>query len=685
MIFSKELNVCRVKVFSEAYPEISNYLFNKTKIQPSRNGDTKELLNFKTEITNPIQRCVGGYNRNINVFFLLAEAMWIYVGRKDVNFLTIFNKKMADYSDDGTVFHAPYGYRIRNWGISSGSKKVGFDQLRAATELLDQNNDSRQIVISIWNPDLDLNSDAIKDRPCLAGDMKFCSPEGNFTIKEIFDRLNSGEISAYPVYSWDEKKDKIIIHYVDDIIFTGKKKTIKITLENGATIRVTTDHRMYKRTRTGNYMMGELKVGFKIVEAGELKVGDTLLSDVFSEGKKGHLCHKKHLFQNTNHKNKNTIHREYYEWLHSCKITEGFDIHHINENKQDNSALNLEMKEHGQHSRDHKWAGDNPIHKESDEKRRLRLFKRRASLKKRGWDVPVHEDDFIYEELKNAVELQDKKIKKEKPRNSSKIVAIEEYLVEDVYDFHVPGYHNALFENGAVIHNCNDMLMYKIRDNELLCTIQNRSNDLHWGLPTNLFQFSFIGEIMSEILGVQLGTQTHNSQSLHYYTSNQIAATMYSNSTNEDSGSAKNLYHYTKAEQLKMNINFGGAETANAKISNIDYWVHQIINNITLLNKGDKKFDKQLTENLEAKFSLFFAYAYELLCIYVEYKNSNVSDGERVNAINNILQLREWWPTVKNTDYELLALNFFFNRIKDPELLIATINNFKLNPILGKL
>jgi thymidylate synthase len=73
---------------------------------------------------------------------------------------------------------------------------------------------------------------------------------------------------------------------------------------------------------------------------------------------------------------------------------------------------------------------------------------------------------------------------------------------------------------------CNDLLMFKIRGGRLFQTIQNRSNDLHWGLPTNVFQFSFIGELMSKIIGVELGHQVHNSDSLHCYLDNPLTPKM---------------------------------------------------------------------------------------------------------------------------------------------------------------
>lgn len=69
---------------------------------------------------------------------------------------------------------------------------------------------------------------------------------------------------------------------------------------------------------------------------------------------------------------------------------------------------------------------------------------------------------------------------------------------------------------------CNDTLFFKIRDGKLNLTIANRSNDFHWGLPTNLFQFSTILEIMAYTLGVRVGEQTHLSDSLHIYLDNPI-------------------------------------------------------------------------------------------------------------------------------------------------------------------
>lgn len=160
--------------FSDVYHLINRKMMGSSETFSSRNGDTKELLNFKTQILKPEYRCVGGANRDINIFFLLAEALWIWSGRRDVDFLAIFNERMRDYSDDGVHFHAPYGWRLRRYNLDSrtlltdSNKHVlseGIDQVQLAIKLLVEEPETRRAVMSIWNPNLDLGTKS-KDLPC---------------------------------------------------------------------------------------------------------------------------------------------------------------------------------------------------------------------------------------------------------------------------------------------------------------------------------------------------------------------------------------------------------------------------------------------------------------------------------------------------------------------------------------
>ena len=72
---------------------------------------------------------------------------------------------------------------------------------------------------------------------------------------------------------------------------------------------------------------------------------------------------------------------------------------------------------------------------------------------------------------------------------------------------------------------CNNMVYFKLRDNKLHMTVINRSNDLHFGLmAVNLPTFGILQSYIAARLGVEMGTQTHFSNSLHVYTDEPRAA-----------------------------------------------------------------------------------------------------------------------------------------------------------------
>lgn len=65
---------------------------------------------------------------------------------------------------------------------------------------------------------------------------------------------------------------------------------------------------------------------------------------------------------------------------------------------------------------------------------------------------------------------------------------------------------------------CNDMIMFKVREDKLNMTVTNRSNDIHLGLyNVNIAQFSFIQTFMAAWLEVEVGRYLHWSDSLHLY------------------------------------------------------------------------------------------------------------------------------------------------------------------------
>lgn len=378
-MFYPELGVAKTTHFGCVYPMINDYILNKIDWEDSRDGRVKEILDIKTMITNPYRRCVGGYKRNMNIFFLLAEAIWITLGRKDVETLSCFNGNMRKFTDDGKVFHAPYGFRLRRWGIRSEdnySKEIdasrGFDQVVNAIKLFSENFNTRQVVLSIWNPEFDLG---VKSR-----------------------------------------------------------------------------------------------------------------------------------------------------------------------------------------------------------------------------DIP-----------------------------------------------------------------CNDMVMLKIRDGKLVTTVQNRSNDLHWGLPTNIFQFSFLSEIMSLCLGVKLGTQTHNSQSLHLYEWNDIANIL--DKEYRRVGDGFDIYKW--AHEMPIDFAFKHEIPAN-RFREIECWLSAIIDNLCKIVRGEEDIAEEIDELKNVSKYLFSVY--NLLKIYLIYKRDiqgvedETKDEVRMKAISNVEQLEATYE-LTGWDISALAKNFFAARL----------------------
>lgn len=82
---------------------------------------------------------------------------------------------------------------------------------------------------------------------------------------------------------------------------------------------------------------------------------------------------------------------------------------------------------------------------------------------------------------------------------------------------------------------CNDMVMFKLRKGKLHMTVLNRSNDIHWGLyAVNLPTFQMLQQYIAARLGVRVGSQTHFSNSLHFYTDDIRARRITANMMDQD-------------------------------------------------------------------------------------------------------------------------------------------------------
>lgn len=128
----------------------------------SRNGKVRRFAGpVASTYTHPTERMLFDQRRDANPFFHIFEGTWMLAGRNDVWFLGLFNSSIANYSDDGKIFHGAYGYRWRH--------HFGCDQLHWLIDHLRTCPDSRRAVIQMFDPTVDQHmfaDSSPKDIPC---------------------------------------------------------------------------------------------------------------------------------------------------------------------------------------------------------------------------------------------------------------------------------------------------------------------------------------------------------------------------------------------------------------------------------------------------------------------------------------------------------------------------------------
>lgn len=122
-----------------------------------RGKGTKELLARTVALSSPRERLITVPGRRNDVFATIAEVMWVLAGRDDVEFLRRYLHRAPDFSDDGLVWRAAYGPRLRDW--------QGVDQVDEVRKLLLHDPESRRAVAALFDPARDFLRDT-QDVPC---------------------------------------------------------------------------------------------------------------------------------------------------------------------------------------------------------------------------------------------------------------------------------------------------------------------------------------------------------------------------------------------------------------------------------------------------------------------------------------------------------------------------------------
>lgn len=156
------------KAPSQLYMDALAELLDSGEECSPRGKKIKEIRPVIFEYLDPTKRVTFLKGRLINPFFQLAESFWIMCGRSDVKWLTDYNASIAQFSDDGVHFNAPYGERLRFWNKSDANNFIlnPIDQLIDVYQKIKLDPDTRQAVAVIYNPLFDNVHNDTKDRPC---------------------------------------------------------------------------------------------------------------------------------------------------------------------------------------------------------------------------------------------------------------------------------------------------------------------------------------------------------------------------------------------------------------------------------------------------------------------------------------------------------------------------------------
>ncbi len=180
--------VLRARNVHDVFPMALELLHRIGVNRDSRNGPVRVFPEPVTTVyEQPAERVLFWAERDANPFFHFFEALWMLAGRRDVESIALYAKRMRSFSDDGVSLHGAYGYRWRSF--------FGFDQLPTIIETLRKNPNDRRQVLTMWAPVSDLGQEG-KDFPCNLQALFQITSEGNLDMT-VTNRSNDLIWGAY--------------------------------------------------------------------------------------------------------------------------------------------------------------------------------------------------------------------------------------------------------------------------------------------------------------------------------------------------------------------------------------------------------------------------------------------------------------------------------------------------------
>jgi len=270
--------------------------------------------------------------------------------------------------------------------------------------------------------------------PCITGDAIIETTEGRFTIKEMADAKRN-----FDVYSLNKETGELEIKPAFNIVKTkDTDDLIKIVLSNGQELSCTSDHKIP--------VINEIEGIIEEVEASFLAdfTFENYTPIVLQRIKKGERYLRVKLNTQTKYSSEHRFVAGAYENI------AGKDVHHINENTFDNRADNLEILEHGVHSKI-------------------------SNIGHEDWNDRNYEGQFIKKPIKvkkESISAPEELLTKNGYGGSIKFVKAYRESIKSmpsaVYDMTVLDNHNFI-ANGIVVHNCGEQTLESY---ELCCLVE---------------------------------------------------------------------------------------------------------------------------------------------------------------------------------------------------------------------
>jgi len=273
---------------NELYPKTLKYIKKYGNFVCPRNKKTIEIYPAVTIIKNPKERVLTTYGRGGNIFFLVAEALWILAGRGDSDFITFYCKELNNFKDEGYLnFHGAYGSRLRNYGffkngnilnsskINKATKEDGtVDQLEQVYEKFSKDKETRQAVVCFWNPYFD-NAYKTADIPC--NNLSYYKiRDGKLHLHQIL-RSNDVNLGLYPtnLFQFSMQQEALagwLGIEVGEILFFSD--SLHFYIESKITDNVLKQKRIfdiYKYYKTGDFSVSKSKFNIYIKKIFELE------------------------------------------------------------------------------------------------------------------------------------------------------------------------------------------------------------------------------------------------------------------------------------------------------------------------------------------------------------------------------------------------------------------------------